>query len=70
MERNDEVNKRLKMYIEQNDKKVSAIADKAGISRDIFSRIVNSKRCIFANEIPAIAAASGMTIAELLNVKE
>lgn len=69
MQRNYEINERLRKFIVDNDKKPSAIADKAGISRDIFSRIINSKRVIFANELPSIAKAAGISIEELLGTE-
>lgn len=66
MQRNYEINERLKKFIMDNDKKPSAIADRAGIPREVFSRIIHSKRVIFANELPTIAEAAGVSIEELL----
>lgn len=62
MERSFEINKRLREFIKENDKKPTAIADKAKIRRDIFSRIINCKRPIFAEEIVAISEAAGIDI--------
>ncbi|HJA48474.1 MAG TPA: helix-turn-helix transcriptional regulator [Candidatus Agathobaculum intestinipullorum] len=70
MKQKYEINERLRKFIVDNDKKPSAIADKAGISRDIFSRIINSKRVIFANELPSIADAAGISIEDLLGTEK
>lgn len=68
MKRSYEINERLRRFIEENDKKPSAIADKAHISRDVFSRIINSKRVIFADELPRICEAAGISIEKLLGM--
>ena len=70
MKRNYDINERLRKFVMENDKKPSAIADKAGISRPIFSRILNSKRAIFADEIPEICYAAGISVEFLLGVSE
>lgn len=38
------VNRNIKRIIDDADKRPSAVADKAGIRRDIFSRIMHCKR--------------------------
>ncbi|MEA5060393.1 hypothetical protein SDC9_142086 [bioreactor metagenome] len=62
MERSYEINKRLREHIEANDKKPSAVADKAKIRRDTFSRIMNGKRPIYADELLPISEAAGIEL--------
>lgn len=59
------VNKNLKELIQRLDKKPTAVADRAGIRRDIFSRIINCKRPVYADEVVPIALAMGVEIDEL-----
>ena len=59
------VNKNIKKILESEDKKHSAIADKAGIRRDVFSRIVHCRRPVYADEVIPIANAMGVSINEL-----
>lgn len=61
-----DVNRTIKEIITKNDKKMSAVADKAGIRRDTFSRIVNSKRVVYADELLPICRALGVSIEMLL----
>lgn len=56
------VNKNIKKILEAEDKKHSAIADKAGIRRDVFSRIVHCRRPVYADEVIPIANAMGVSI--------
>lgn len=60
------INKRLRDYLTEHDKKPSRIADKAGIRRDTFSNILACKRVVFAEEVPRIAEAAGCTVGYLL----
>lgn len=59
------VNKNIKRLIDEMDKKPSAVADRAGIRRDTFSRITHCKRPVFAHEVVPIAEALGVAIEEL-----
>ena len=59
------VNKNIKQRIESEDKRPSAVADRAGIRRDVFSRIINSKRPVYADEVVPIARALGVSIESL-----
>ena len=61
------VNKRLKKIIDDEDKRTTAIADKAGIRRDTFSRILKCKRPLFADEIIPICSAVGISVEELFD---
>ena len=61
------VNKNIKRLIGAMDKKTTAVADRAGIRRDVFSRIVNCKRPVYADEVIPIATAMGVGIEELFN---
>jgi len=65
MERSYTVNKNIGKYIAEMDKKPSAVADRAGIRRDIFSRIMSCKRPVYADEVLPIARAMGVPIEEL-----
>jgi transcriptional regulator with XRE-family HTH domain len=65
MERDFTVNRNIRNIIKEQDKKPTAVADRAGIKRDIFSRIINEKRPVFADEIPLVASALGCSIPEL-----
>ena len=62
MTKTDSINRILLDYIQANDKKPSAIADKAGIRRDVFSRILHSRRPIYADELIPIINAAGMPL--------
>lgn len=59
------VNKNIKKLINSLDKKPTAVADRAGIRRDTFSRIINCKRPVYADEVIPIALAMGVTIEDL-----
>lgn len=62
MSKGYELNRTLKKHIEDTAKKPSVIADRAGIRRDVFSRIINCKRPIYADEVPGICNALGVTV--------
>lgn len=62
------INERLSMFIIQNDKKPSILADKAGIRRDTFSAILSSRRPVYAEEVVPICSAVGCSIGYLLGV--
>lgn len=59
------VNRNIKRHIEDTDKRPSAVADRAGIRRDTFSRIMHCKRPVYADEVVPIALALGCSIEEL-----
>lgn len=61
-----ETNKKIKAIMEEGDKKPSRIADKAGIRRDLFSRILGMKRPVYADEIVPLCEALGVSVEELL----
>lgn len=61
-----ETNKKIKAVMEEGDKKPCRIADKAGIRRDLFSRILCMKRPVYADELVPICEALGVTVKELL----
>lgn len=70
MEDKYSVNRRIKKFIDDNDKRSSAIADKAGIRRDIFSRIICCRRMIYAEELIPILNALGMPLKEAIDAVE
>ena len=63
------VNKNIKNLIQRMDKKPTAVADRAGIRRDVFSRIMNCKRPVYADEVIPIALAMGVGIEALFAEK-
>lgn len=62
MKRNYSINRAVCNFIQTNDKKSGNIADKAGIRRDTFSRIINCRRPIYADELIPILSAAGMPL--------
>ena len=60
------VNKRICEIMDEEKQKPCAIADKAGIRRDIFSRIIHSKRVVFADELMPICNALGVSLDRLI----
>ena len=64
------VNKNIKRLIGEMDKKPTAVADRAGIRRDIFSRIINCRRPVYADEVVPIANAMGVEIQELFDERK
>lgn len=62
MARDYSINQKVRDFILDNDKKPGAIADKAGIRRDTFSRIINCRRPIYADELVPILLAAGMPL--------
>lgn len=67
--RSYQINKRLRQFVDENDKKPSALADKAGIRRDTFSAILNSRRPVYAEEVVPICDAVGCSISYLLGME-
>lgn len=59
------INERIMRTILNEDKKPTAVADKAGIGRDTFSRIIHCKRPLYADEIQPICKALGIHVADL-----
>lgn len=65
MERDFTINRNIKRIIDQNDKRPGAVADKAGIRRDTFSRIIHSRRPVFADELVPITLALGVQLEDV-----
>lgn len=65
MVRDYTINIAIREFISGTSRKSTAVADKAGIRRDTFSRIIRCKRPIYADEIMPICDAMGVTIEEL-----
>ena len=59
----------LKKYIEDNLIKQIALAEKAGIRGDVFSRLLNTERRVYGEEIASICEAIGLTFSEIINYK-
>lgn len=68
VKRDYQINQRLRRFLDENDKKPSALADKAGIRRDTFSSILSSRRPIYAEEVVPICNAVGCSINYLLGL--
>lgn len=66
--RSYKINQRLRKYLDDNDKKPSALADKAGIRRDTFSMILSSRRPVYAEEVVPICNAAGCSVEYLLGI--
>lgn len=64
------VNRLIRDFVKENDKKVGAVADKAGIRRDVFSRIINCRRPIYAEELVPILNALGMPLDPVIKLAE
>ena len=60
--------KGVKEIIASNGYKQKAIAEKAGIEPDVFSKIVNGKRRIFAEEVSGICAALGYSFESIIKI--
>jgi len=56
------INEVIREFINENDKSPMKIADKAGIRRDTFSRILKCKRPIYADELIPILNAAGIPL--------
>ncbi len=65
----DAFRKGLKTYMEDKLIKSSSVADKAGIRRDSFSRILSGGRRIFAEEAASICEVLGVSFEYLLSYK-
>lgn len=59
------VNKNIKRHIDEMDKRPSAVADRAGIPRAAFSKIINCRRKVYAHEIMPIVYALGVSVESL-----
>lgn len=68
MEHSFVVNKNVKKIINDEDKRPGAVADKAGIRRDVFSRILHFKRPVYADEVIPLARALQVNIEDLFRV--
>ena len=66
MQRDYTINRLLAEYLQQNDKKPGAVADRAGIRRDVFSRIIHCRRPIYADELIPILNASGLPMERVI----
>jgi len=62
--------KGLSNLINENCLKQSALAQKANIRADIFSRIMNKRRRIFADEIARICNAIDKTFEEVMDAAD
>ena len=60
----------LKAYISDNFIKQSALAEKAEIRADVFSRILNTRRSIFIDEAMRICSVIGLTLEEVVHYKD
>ena len=70
MKRDYAINHVIKDFIQENDKKSSGIAVKAGIRQDTFSRILNCKRPIYADELMPILNAAGIPLERVLDAMQ
>ena len=66
--RDYQINRRLRKFLDENDKRPSTLADKAGIRRDTFSAILSSRRPVYAEEVVPICNAAGCSVGYLLGL--
>lgn len=66
MRKDYRINENVSRIIQENDKRPGKVADKAGIRRDVFSRILHSKRPIYADELIPITRALGVSLEEVI----
>ena len=59
----------LKRYIEDNLIKQTALAEKAGMRGDVFSRLLNTERRVYGDEIASICVAIGLSLNEIVKYK-
>lgn len=59
----------LKRYIEDKLIKQAALAEKSGMRGDVFSRLLNTERRVYGDEIASICDAIGLTFSEVVNYK-
>ena len=62
------VNKNIRRLMEAGDKKVGAVAARAGIRSDVFSKIIHCRRPVYADEVVGIADALGVPLEALFAV--
>ena len=60
------INRAIFDFMKKNDKKIGAVADRAGIRRDVFSRILHCRRPIYADELIPIVNAAGISLEEVI----
>lgn len=61
------VQSRIAKYLVDNDKKATAVADKAGIERSKFSRIISQKIELKADDLEKICKALDVMPSEFVN---
>lgn len=59
------VNNNIGRILRKTGQRQGEVADRAGISRAVFSNIVRCKRKVYADEVVPIAFAIGVSIEEL-----
>lgn len=65
MKRDYTINENIRKIIVAQDKRPGAVADRAGIRRDTFSRILHSRRPIYGDELVPIVLALGVSFEEV-----
>lgn len=60
----------LNAYMEDKLMKSTSVADRSGIRRDAFSRILNGGRRIYAEEVAAICKSLGVSFEFLLSYRK
>ncbi len=60
----------LKRLLKDRGLKHAVVAEKSGIKKDVFSKILNTNRKIFAEEVGGICKTVGLTFEEVLNYPE
>ena len=60
----------LNAYIQDKLIKITSVADKSGIRRDTFSRILNGNRRIYAEDVAVICKSLDVSFEFLLDYKK
>lgn len=63
------VNRAIGRIIRETGQKQGEVADRAGLSRAVFSNIVRCKRKVYADEVLQIAAALQVSVEDLFQIK-
>lgn len=66
----EQIGEKISTWLESQGKTQSLIAERMGVSKQVMSKIVNGKKAINIEEITKIAGIIGVTVDELLQLKD
>lgn len=70
MEQDMSLNRRLKRLLAERGMSVSELAVRSGLRYPCLSRALGEKRPLYADELPPLARALGLSVDELLFMEE